>query len=351
MNFSVGTHKMLVSPPVDQPAAACVCTVRISRRLTSLFAALLLVACGEQETGVSDPALTIYSPAPPTIMLHRHNAAFGELLAACGIENTVVPLALPQSINRAASMTGEEKKNDLPIVTTIDFLPAVEQGGPQWHAYDRANSDLKFVASLYDVVFGVLAFNENITSPSDLKGKRIGAPPRPSAVRLYTEALLQDGWGIIDDVEIIDMRPPDLADAIANKTIDATTWNLISISEGGLEAMAPGLLDVEGARWIAVGEASVRAINAANVFKVENTRIENPEGEETGLLSFRQALAAWDATPNETVSAILACMEQDDASNIFPSVASEMAHWPDLAQKNVHAAALEFYSQRGVVLD
>lgn len=285
-------------------------------------------------------------------MLHEHNIAFGDALAACNIDNAVVPLALPQSVNQTAALDEDVKKNQLPIITTIDFLPAIKKAGPDWHAYDRANDDLKFVTSLYDVVFGVLSIDQDIASPSDLKGKRIGAPARPSAVRVFTEALLRDGWGIIDEVEIVDIsNPAELADAIANNEIDATTWNLMSVSPDGLNPLIPDLLEREEARWIGVELASVSAINAANVFKTESSYIETAEGEQVGLLSFRQALAAWETTPGETVTAILECMEKGAASNILPNVASEMAKWPDLVRAHVHPAAAEFYGQRGVVVE
>lgn len=274
------------------------------------------------------------------------------MLKACKIDNKVVPMALPASINQFTEKNINNKQSHLPIVTTIDFLPAVRQSGPEWHAYDQANRDLKFIASLYDVSFGVLAFDESIKSPADLKGKKIGAPPRPSAVRVYTEALLRDGWGVIDDVEIVDILPPDLPAAVASGEIDATTWNIATETADGLRAVAPQLLEREGAHWLEVGEVAVNAINAANDFQVESARVDAPEGERTALLSFRQALTAWDATPDEAVHAILNCIEKAGASSdVLPKNISEMTRWPGLAPENVHPAAVEFYRARGVAFD
>ncbi|MEQ8936985.1 MAG: ABC transporter substrate-binding protein, partial [Amphiplicatus sp.] len=269
-----------------------------------IFAALGLSACGLEEDGPASRALTLYSPAPPTIMLHDHNLELGEALTKCGIENLVVAMALPESVNNAGALKAEDKPYHLPIMTTLDFLPAINRSGPVWHSYDKANDDLKFVSSLYDVAFGVLAFDDDIATSADLIGKRIGAPPRPSAVRLYTEALLRDGWGILDKVEIVDILPPDLPSAIRQGRIDATTWNLLSETAAGFRPMAPALL-AEGAQWIVVDEAVADRINEANGFKVELSevdlkalahRTERQDTEAVSLLSFRQALAAWDST-------------------------------------------------------
>ncbi|MCG8505740.1 MAG: ABC transporter substrate-binding protein, partial [Sphingomonadales bacterium] len=231
-----------------------------------------------------------------------------------------------------------------PIVTTIDFLPAIHHQGPAWHSYGRPYTDLKFVASLYDVAFGVLAFDEAIRSPADLKGKRIGAPPRPSAVRVYTEALLRDGWGLLGDVEIVDMKPNDLTAAIDRGTVDATTWNLISTPADGPRPMVPSLLEIEEAHWIPVSSDVVQKLNEANGFEVARSVYSPASGNDVDLLSFRQALAAWEATPDETVSAMLGCLEKNETPDA-------MATWPGLRAEYTHKAALEFFANHGLNLD
>lgn len=321
----------------------------------------LLAACGggeapEPEThtegAVDMRKLTIYSPAPPTIMLHAHNEELGSVLSACQVANTVTPVALPKSINDINQLAAEEKPFHLPIVTTIDFLPAISQTGPEWHAYANANSDLKFVASLYDVAFGMLAFDEAIRTPEDLKGKRIGAPPRPSAVRLYTEALLRDGWGILDEVEIVDIVPPDLIAAIDEGRIDATSWGLMSETADGFLPMMPPLMTHGDAHWIAMEPEVAERINQHNDFRVAETNVPGGEGRSVRLLSFKQALAAWEDTPDEVVRTVLGCMTSaGGTANALPSTPAEMANWPGLEPRYMHEAAVAFYQQHGVQLD
>ena len=320
----------------------------------------LLAACDTAETGEKNAgeapmsnqtgsSYTIYSPAPPQIMLHRHNLALGKILEGCGFANQVPPVALPQSINQLDSMTAAEKAFHLPIITTIDFLPAVTGSGPDWHAYSRINSDLKFVASLYDVTFGVLAFDATIQSAEDLKGKRIGAPPRPSAVRLFTEALVRDGWGMAGEIEIVDILPPDLGAALKEGRIDATSWNLVSHTGQGQEPMAPPLLGLPGAHWLPVDDKSLAAINDANPFKTARSQIKTANGNSIDLLSFKQGLAAWTSTPADQVGGMLSCMASDQSGG-FDFSPNAMADWPHLTANLVHPGAVAFYQERGVTL-
>lgn len=210
-------------------------------------------------------------------------------------------MPLPDSIN---SIT--DKHHHLPIVTTVDFLPARNKTGPAWHAYERANQDLKLVCTLYEVAFGILVFRD---------GPRIGVPPRPSSVRVLTEALLRDGWGILDDVELVDLRPHEVDPG----RVDATSWNLL------LEGRVPLLPELVG-RWLSVDEQCVAAINNANPFKLGSVRIG-----ETRLLSFKQGLAAWDATEESVVLSLLRSLPQP------------LLDWPALSADQLHPGAIQFF--------
>lgn len=321
---------------------------------TSGVALWAAAGCADDSVEVLTP-LTIYSPTPPTIMLHEHNMELGAVLESCGIDNAVTPMPLPDSINAIAAMDPEQKPFHLPIITTVDFLPAIHGGGPEWHRYAHKNEDLKFVTSLYDVAFGMLALNSDIASPEDLRGKRVGAPPRPSSVRMYTEALLRDGWGIIEDVDIVDVGPADLMDAVAAGRIDATTWSLMSRTAEGFRPLIPQLLKLEGVRWIEVDDAVVEKINDTADFRIGLTQVQGPtpgdsipsRDKSVALLSFKQGLAAWEATPAETVRSILSCVEQaGSTANALPENASEMVQWPMLPEAVVHDGARDFYRAR-----
>jgi hypothetical protein len=241
-------------------------------------------------------------------MLHALNADVARVINA-----SVISMPLPESINTIARLPEAEKRHHLPIVTSVDFLPARDGTGPPWHAYDRANQDLKLVCALYDVAFGIMAF-----APGDLKGKKIGVPPRPSSVRVLTEALLRDGWGILDDVELVDLRPQEVGPA----RVQGTSWNLL------LEGSVPLLPNLKG-RWLPVSEGAIAAINQANPFKIEGVQAGG-----TTLLSFKQGLAAWDSTEESVVVSVLQRLPQATLD------------WPALSKAHVHPGALQFFKDR-----
>ena len=262
-------------------------------------------------------------------------------------------MPLPDSINAINALAPQDKALHLPIVTAVDFLPAIHRAGPGWHSYDRANADLKMAAALYDVAFGALAIEGQISSPEHLRGKKIGVPPRPSSVRLLTEALLRDGWGILDAVELIDLPPPAVPDALSSGRIDATTWNLLTFGPGTLAPAIPGLLQMPGAHWIDVDEHAIARINAANPFKISQSQVQSdrtgaPGARDATLLSFRQGLAVWSTTPDDIVTEILERLAARCGGGLSPS---DMADWPCATADLFHPAACAFFRRHGIAID
>lgn len=322
------------------------------RALLAATAAFPASAFEEREsregmTGIST-SLTIYSPAPPTNPMHGLNRQLAR--AAAGFPGLppieTVAMALPESVNTIADMIPELRRSHLPIVTTADFRPSREGAGPAWHRYRRANRDLKLVATLYDVGFGIQTASASIVEPGHLRGKRIGVPPRPSAVRLLTEALLRDGWDVLDDVTFIEIQAPQVEAALASGVIDATSWNLVTPSPAGFRPMLNDELRVDRGRYLVVNQDALDRINAANPFRLALTSIL-PAGPR--LLSFAQALAAWDDTDPSQIGALLACLESRGVEYLgLPDDAAAMTRWPDLSAPEIHPAALDFYARRGL---
>jgi hypothetical protein len=286
-------------------------------------------------------AICIYSPAPPTGPLHTLNlqleAAAADWPALSGMET--VAIALPESINQITRNESDRSRH-LPIVTTADFRPARLGSGPAWHTYDRPSPDLKFVAALYDVGFGVQVRAGADDDPKALRGKRIAAPPRPSAVRLLTEVLLRDGWGIFDEVDIIDASPQTAIAAFHAGEVDALSWNLVLPTAAGFSPM----LAAQG-KYLTVDNDDLARIHAANDFRLALTMCL---ADAPPLLSFAQALAAWDSTDDALVTALLDCLAAHGSDYpAVPDTIEAMTRWPGLALDEVHDAALRFYQGRG----
>lgn len=275
--------------------------------------------------------LTILSPAPPVTRLHEINVAFGDLLATSGLDVEVIPLALPDSINLSRDLPDRERALRLPIVTVADLLPAIEHTGPHWHAYARPSPDLKLVASLYDVAFGISVTSAAIETPGDLAAQAVYAPPRPSSVRLMTEALLEAGWDLGGKVGIVDSTPLDLGPAIGRGALKATSWNITTL-EGG--TTTPNLR-LRGGRFLPVDDDTLARLNAGLHFRLDTCDLDG-----TQLLAFRQGIAVWDDTPPDVAAAILDVLT-GRAGGPFFSQPADLAGWPGLDDTHRHPALMK----------
>jgi hypothetical protein len=286
--------------------------------------------------------LTIHSPAPPANPMHVLNRAFVDAVSArAGIGPVAMEaVALPDSVNRIAAMPDAERRRTLPIVTTVDFRDARAGGGVDWHRYDRPSPTLRWLATLYDVGFGIQTGRPDIRTPADLRGRRIGVPPRPSAVRLMAETLLNTGWGV--EGAILDDMPADhAAAALRDGSIDATAWNLVLPIGGVVRPMlAEGLAGLE-MRYLGIDGTVVDRLNRAHGFGLGLFDIGIEGG---GLLSFAQGLAAWDDSDPALLHALLDLIAADGGrlfGHADPRTA--MGLWPDLTAPETHVAARSYH--------
>lgn len=328
-------------------------TAMLDRR--TLLSRALALPAGVWLSGLPGPAiaggggdgLTIYSPAPAQTSLHRLNLLLGE--AAAGHPGLppldVPPLALPASVNSVADLPPAERAHHWPIVTTIDFAMARSGTGPAWHRYPRASGDLKFACLLYDTGFGIATWGEPLTGPEQLRGKRIAAPPRASAVRLMTEILLRDGWDMTDAVTLVPMSPAEVPAARAAGAIDGTSWGLVGPTPDGHRSMLPHD-PADPLHYIAVDPAVVERVNARHSF---TWRLTSLLDGAPPLLSFAQGLAVWDESDPAQIRAMLELIETHGKDLPgFARSAKEMADWPGLVSEHLHPAAAAFYRSRGI---
>lgn len=289
--------------------------------------------------------LTIHSPAPPANPMHVLNRAFVDAASArAGIGPVAMePVALPDSVNRIAAMPDAERRRTLPIVTTVDLRDARAGSGVDWHRYDRPSPTLRWLATLYDVGFGIQTARADIRAPADLHGRRIGAPPRPSAVRLMTETLLETGWGVTGAI-LVDMPADRAAAALRDGSIDATAWNLVLPIGGMVRPMLVGALTGLKVRYLGIDGDVVGRLNRAHGFTLGlfDTGIDGG-----GLLSFSQGLAAWEDSDPATVRALLDLIAAE-GGRLFGHADPRMAmcRWPDLTDREIHGVARGYYRER-----
>lgn len=281
-------------------------------------------------------SLTVYSPAPPSTPLHALNLQLVEAAksAALPVPMDMPAVALPESLETISALSAADKPFHLPIITTIDWAFAKRGSGPDWHGYPEPYDDMRMVTSLYDVGFGIQMFDADSRTPDSLRGKRIGVPPRPSAVRLQSELLLRDGWGIIDDVELVDMMPGDMMAAVATGRIDGTSWNLILPGQGGPAPMLARMPLPAASGYVPVEQAALDRINGANGLPLTLWRVGGGS-----YLNFAQGLAAWRDTPDAVVDSVLdAVLASDGAAGLPQNVGNAFA-WPITGEVAWHGAA------------
>lgn len=274
--------------------------------------------------------LTLYSPAPPFTRLHALNVEFGDLLAKAGLDTEVIPVALPDSINHISALPADERAWRLPIVTIADLVPAIRCSGPDWHAYARACPDLKLLASLYDVAFGVTVRDGVIERPEDLSGHGIYCPPRPSSVRLLSEALVETGWGLAGKASFVDAMPTDLGPAVGRGQLKATSWNITTL-EGATTTPNNRLMNMH---FLPVDAETLDRLNRTLHFEIGRCEVDG-----VPLLAFRQGIAVWEETPADVAETILQALSSRNEGPFF-STSEALAAWPGLPDQNRHTALL-----------
>lgn len=298
-------------------------------------------------TDVQYPKVTIYSPAPDGTPLHKLNLQFAELAsshsALRGLDFEPVPL--PHSINLIADLELADRAPRWPIVTTLDFGMARAGSGPREHGYERVNTDLKFVSRLCDTGIGIGMWGRPVTDPGMLRGKRIGVPPPGSAVRLMTQILLRDGWGIADEVTLVTMMPHQVIASRKAGLIDGTSWSIVGPTPAGYRSTVPQIAQ-DPLHYVPIDDKALGRVNSAN--KYSPLKLTSLLKDAPPLLSFAQALAVWDQSDPVQIRAILELIEARGSSIPgFAHTASQMTDWPALHADAIHPVALSFYQERG----
>ena len=119
--------------------------------------------------------------------------------------------------------TGIETKNallagEVDVADTVDFVIA---------GLGLEGVDFKVLASIDTALIDYIIARKDkgIASLSDLKGKRIGIKRGSSAEYYLGKTLIFNNLSL-QDVELIALHPPEMADAIAQDKVDATiTWH------------------------------------------------------------------------------------------------------------------------------
>ncbi len=112
------------------------------------------------------------------------------------------------------------------IATSADFVFVS-------NSFDHADLRVFGTVATAEVIELVARKDKGITTPTDLNGKKIGVTRRSSAESDLGKFLLYNGLSI-DDVELVDLNPSGIVEAVINGDVDAgVTWdpNVYNIKE------------------------------------------------------------------------------------------------------------------------
>ena len=142
----------------------------------------------------------------------------------------------------------------------IDFLNAV--GGTSAILAAANGVDLKVISTYSRAAkaFMIITNSEQIKSPKDLKGKKIGGPKGTILHQLLMTSLDKNGLNS-DDVEFISMDIPDALSALSNNQIDAALLAgpaALNAIKGGAKVVTTGENLIDGTIVVVASDKMIK---------------------------------------------------------------------------------------------
>lgn len=315
--------------------------------------------------GTKPVHLDFFSPAPINSNIHPMDIAPVKLLNRFHqwITASWRAIPVPAALHEIDKLPPELKKHTLPLLPNTDFMPARLGEGPACHRYNRAFAELRFVATLGCVGWGLATYDPLIKTPRQLIGKKIGVEPEGGAPRVLMDAVLRDAWGIYGDVILKDYYPPRVKEGLLSGDIDATFWLRAWEVLDGFTCSDPDILDEKDTHWIGLSLEDINRMNTQNSWKLHrllmpmgSIRARGPKAdppEDVGLPGFTFGICAWEETEGWVVYELLKFL--DDKAELWPEYSEgcllslgRMSRFPGMTEGMVHPGALIYYKEKGI---
>ena len=263
--------------------------------------------------------------------------------------------SLPERLNVFAYVPETPRSGAFIGVSSVDQKMAMERTGPYWHAYATAFPDLRFVGATVRFAHGLVTSDEDMTSPADLAGRRVGLVMRPSSLRALQEIVLISAWDIYDQITVKEYLPNEMPKAMDRGEVDAMFMPVARVVNGELLPMA---LDINRSdiHWVSLSREDVAAATNNTPVLAERvvlTRGGNRAGggEEVGLISFDVAWFTFAETPDDVVYEFAHAVQRvcpPRQTGCTGRSMETMLRWPALSRDLVHPGARRFYEESGV---
>lgn len=306
--------------------------------------------------------LEFYSSGPTGSLGYEICVATAQILKELHpwIDGSWEAMPLPDLVYALDALPPERKKHAFQgNMPSMDF-PMARQGVAT--RYDRKFTDLKFLCTVNITGRGLLTYNQEIKTPRDLIGKRIATYPPTSSMRVLSDAILRDGWGIYDQVELKVYEQRRLKEALLGGDIDAAFFaQAWEASEGKWDT--PGfvaeILEAKKTCWLSISQEDADRVGRKNAWQLLRMLVpkgalpgrDNPP-EDVALPAYASAIVAWDITEEEVAYELVKLLAENAESwskhTNTPLYPDRLSQFPGLTEDMVHPGALRYYNEHNI---
>jgi TRAP-type uncharacterized transport system substrate-binding protein len=269
-------------------------------------------------------------------------------------------MPLPESVHAIDGMPPERKRHAFPGFMSNMDLPMARHGVVT--RYNRKFTDMKFLCTVRVTGRGFLTYNPEIKTPKDLIGKRIAVAPPTSSMRVMSNTILRDAWGILDQVELKVHDLTSLKEALLGGEIDvafeAQAWE----GGDGRWSTTSSVMELIGEKqtyWLNISQEDADKVDQKNVWQL--LRVAMPKGslpgrnnppEGVAIPAYVSTMVAWDTTEEEVAYELVKFLagnaEAWSERTNMPMSLDRFLQFPGLTEDMVHPGALSFYRAHNI---
>ncbi len=231
--------------------------------------------------------------------------------------------------------------------------------------YPKKFEGVKIILQDEDIAHTFVTYNSQLKTPSDLIGKKLGTRSQGHGFRIASDALLKDGWGILEKCDIVGLQTGALKDGLITGMIDAALCTNVNWGTDAVQisSYAQEIVSAKTTYWINISKEDVDKVNAATPYLHGHFVLRkgsvgtNIPPADVGHISTASLLVCGQEVDDKVVYELVKLI--DENSKLFgeyiPILAGGamngkfIANAPMMTKDNVHPGAWKYYKERGYV--